>query len=60
MVVTETIGLRTRGDADIADITSQVAQAVQKSTLEAGTVTIFVPGSTGGVTTIEYESGLVA
>ncbi|MEE8472017.1 MAG: secondary thiamine-phosphate synthase enzyme YjbQ [Dehalococcoidia bacterium] len=60
MIVTETIGLSTRGDADTTDITSDVARAVHQSGLEAGTVTIFVPGSTGGVTTAEYEPGLVA
>ena len=60
MIVTKTIGLHTRGDADTTDITSDVARVVFQSGLEAGTVTIFVPGSTGGVTTAECEPGLVA
>ena len=60
MVVTDRIQLRTHGDCDVVDITSEVAQVLAGGRLEAGTVTIFVPGSTGGVTTVEYESGLVA
>lgn len=40
------------------DLTSEVAALVRDSGLAAGIVTIFVPGSTAGVTTIEYEPGL--
>lgn len=57
MVSTQEIHLQTRGHSDIQDITAQVAMAVDKSGLQAGTVTIFCPGSTGGLTTVEYESG---
>ncbi|MBN1485320.1 MAG: YjbQ family protein [Chloroflexia bacterium] len=57
MVITEEIQLHTQGHTDIQDITVQVAQAVAESELEAGIVTIFCPGSTGALTTIEYESG---
>ena len=57
MVITEEIHLQTRGHGDIQDISTQVAQVVRQSGLQAGTVTIFCPGSTGGLTTIEYESG---
>jgi len=60
MVVTRRIGLKTRGNGHILDITRQVAQEVADSGLKDGTVTIFVPGSTGGVTTVEYESGLLS
>ena len=38
----------------------QVANAVRDSGLEAGIVTVFCPGSTGGLSTIEYESGALA
>jgi secondary thiamine-phosphate synthase enzyme len=60
MVVTRRIGLKTQGNCHIVDITRQVAQEVAGSGLRDGTVTVFVPGSTGGVTTVEYESGLLS
>lgn len=60
MVVTHELALRTRGHADVVDITHEVGQAVYGSGLRAGIVTIFCPGSTGGLTTLEYESGVVA
>ena len=59
MVLTRKLALRTQGYTDIIDITNQVAEEVRRSGLKAGTVTIFVPGATGGLTTIEYEPGLV-
>ena len=57
MVITQEVHLDTQGHCDIQDITSQVARAVGDSGLQAGTVTVFCPGATGGLTTIEYESG---
>ncbi len=59
MVITDTVSLGTRGNGDVHDITPQVNDAVRASGLRAGIVTVFVPGSTGGVTTVEYESGLI-
>lgn len=59
MVITRELNLRTRGDYDVRDITDYVMRAVEESQLKAGTVTVFCPGSTGGLTTIEYESGVV-
>lgn len=60
MVVTRRIGLKTKGNCHILDITGQVTQEVAGSGLKDGTVTVFVTGSTGGVTTVEYESGLIS
>ena len=60
MVQTRRIELKTKGHCDIIDITHQVAQEVAQTGMKDGTVTIFVPGSTGGVTTVEYESGLLS
>lgn len=60
MVITREIKLSTRGNTDVVDITGDVARLVQESGLRAGIVTLFCPGSTGGLTTIEYESGVVA
>lgn len=59
-VFTTELELSTRGHSDILDITPQVAAAVQASRLQAGIATIFCPGSTGGLTTIEYESGVLS
>jgi secondary thiamine-phosphate synthase enzyme len=49
--------LKTRGNADIHDLSEAVAKAVRDSGLQAGTVTIFCPSSTSALTTIEYEDG---
>jgi secondary thiamine-phosphate synthase enzyme len=59
-VVTAAIEFSSRGDADIVLITDQVAEAVGKAGLSDGTVTLFVPGATGALTTLEYEPGVVA
>jgi len=59
-VKTSSLTLSTRGEADVHDITDELARLVGESGLHAGTVTIFCPSSTSGVTTIEYEPGAVA
>jgi secondary thiamine-phosphate synthase enzyme len=58
-VITRSFKLKTSGDGEIADVTGEVSSIVGQSTLKAGTVTVFVPGSTGAITTIEHEPGLV-
>jgi len=60
MVITRKISLQTKGNCDIVDITPQVEQQVAEAAINSGTVTIFVAGSTAGITTIEFESGLLA
>jgi len=59
MVKTTTMSLETRGHTDIVDITSQVSTILSDSRAKEGILTVFVPGSTASVTTIEYEPGLV-
>jgi len=59
MIFSETISLTTRGFSDILDITHHVDAVKDRSRIENGLVTVFCPGSTGSVTTIEYESGVV-
>ena len=59
MVISREIHLRTRGHTSIEDITARVQAAVAESGLAAGIVTVFCPGSTAGLTTIEYEDGVV-
>ncbi len=56
-VVTGTLELKTRGDADIHDITAQVTDLLRQSGLQNGILTVFTPSSTSAITTIEYESG---
>jgi len=58
-VITDFIPISTKGFSDIIDVTTDVANAVRKSGINSGTVTIFISGSTAGVTTIEYEPGLL-
>jgi secondary thiamine-phosphate synthase enzyme len=60
MIVTKQISLKTRGNCDIVDITPQVKQGLAETEVNSGTITLFIAGSTAGITTIEYESGLIA
>lgn len=53
------IQVSTRGHTDVVDITPKIQQVVQKSRLQEGSASIFVIGSTAGLTTVEYEPGLV-
>ena len=59
MTHSETISLSTKGFTDIIDMTHHVAGVLERSKIEDGLVTVFCPGSTGAVTTIEYESGVL-
>jgi secondary thiamine-phosphate synthase enzyme len=52
--------LDTRGNGEVLDITGDVRSAVKDSGLHEGTATVFVTGSTAGITTIEFEPGLVS
>jgi secondary thiamine-phosphate synthase enzyme len=58
-VVTKSITFKTNGNCDIIDITAQVADEVKQSEVNNGAVTLFISGSTAGITTIEYESRLL-
>ncbi len=58
-VITDHIPVSTRGRNDIVDLTAAVQTSVGRSGLSDGTATVFVPGSTAAVTTLEYEPGLL-
>ncbi len=60
MIVTKKINFESKGECDIIDITPQVEQEVAQAGINNGTATIFVTGSTAGISTIEYESGLIS
>ncbi len=55
MIRTHTFRVRTRGYTDVIDLTPRVAETVRGR----GVATVFVSGSTAGITTIEYEPGLL-
>ncbi len=57
-IIKETISLTAQGFNDMFDITAEVIKLQAEYEIQNGLVTIFVPGSTGGLTTIEFESGL--
>jgi secondary thiamine-phosphate synthase enzyme len=59
MVTTDTLSLMTKGFSDVIDITEKVEKIVAKSGIQNGLVTVFCSGSTGAITTIEYESGVI-
>lgn len=58
-IETKSFTVKTNGHTDIIDITNDVKKIFTESGMVEGSVLIFVPGSTAGVTTIEYEPGLL-
>ena len=52
--------IATKGFGDTHDLTHRARQHLAESGIREGTLTVFTPGSTAGVTTIEYESGCLA
>lgn len=59
MIETKTISVDTKADTDLIDITGLVLEAIEKSKISSGIVTIFVAGSTASISTIEYEPNLI-
>jgi len=59
VVITKKIALRTRREGEIIDITPEIEGAVRSTGLSNGIVTVFIQGSTGAVTTMEFEQGLL-
>jgi secondary thiamine-phosphate synthase enzyme len=55
----EDIAVSTRGETEIIDLTAAVEKAVRSAAVAEGHVLVFSPGSTVGITTVEYEPGLV-
>jgi secondary thiamine-phosphate synthase enzyme len=58
-VVTKTEEISTKNGTDIVDITGLASQHLAQSKIRSGAMILFVPGSTGALTTIEYESGVI-
>ena len=59
-VESQELRFRTHHEGEILDITDKARRIVESSNMKTGVVTLFVPGSTGALTTIEYEQGLLA
>jgi secondary thiamine-phosphate synthase enzyme len=59
-VKTGNLTLQTQGNTDIHDITRELVRLVEQSGLKNGTLTVFCPSSTSGLTTVEYEPGALA
>jgi secondary thiamine-phosphate synthase enzyme len=59
MIHTIQIELQTRGHCDVKDVTPSLQQELAKTGLQQGQAMVFVVGSTAGVTTVEFEPGLV-
>ncbi|MCK5706148.1 MAG: secondary thiamine-phosphate synthase enzyme YjbQ [Candidatus Aureabacteria bacterium] len=59
-VETREINFRTKGNSDIVDITDKIATELETCKIRNGVVTMFVPGSTAALSTIEYERGVVS
>jgi len=57
-VIYNEINIKTKGEEDIVDITNDIQNIIDTSKISDGLVCIFIPGSTGTITTIEYEPGL--
>lgn len=58
-IITQEIQKKTKGNCDILDITSDINTIVLKSGIKEGNCTVFSVGSTAGITSIEYEPGLL-
>jgi secondary thiamine-phosphate synthase enzyme len=59
MITNKTILIHTKGNCDVIDITSQVSNEINLSSITNGIVTLFISGSTAGISTMEYEGGVI-
>ena len=59
-VYSDNISLKTKGFADMHDITPRLREILSSSGLKEGILTVILAGSTGGITTIEFEQGVLS
>ncbi len=57
-VVHRRLEFDTKGDADIVEITQEIREILRNTGLLDGILNVFIPGATGGVTTLEHEPGV--
>ncbi|MEJ2588757.1 MAG: secondary thiamine-phosphate synthase enzyme YjbQ [Deltaproteobacteria bacterium] len=60
MIANSQIFVETTGGTDILDLTPEVVRTLRSVSVGSGSLTLFIPGSTAALTTIEFESGAVA
>jgi secondary thiamine-phosphate synthase enzyme len=58
-IITKRIRVSTKGDSNLDDLTEQVAAVIDESGMVEGQALVFAPGATAGITTIEFEPGLL-
>ena len=58
-VITKYLELATHGNAETVNITPRLFEALEDTELKNGVLTVFVPGATGALTTVEFEPGLI-
>jgi len=58
-IKSKSISVSTKGNTDVIDVTTQMERFLKEEGAKQGILTVFVVGSTAGLTTIEYEPGLV-
>lgn len=58
-IVTEKLYRKTQGFTDIHDLTPEASEVIASGGIQSGQATFFVVGSTAGLTTVEYEPGLI-
>lgn len=58
-IVTDSVRVSTRGDSEILDVTGPVQDKLTAHGFQEGHALVFVSGSTAGLTTVEYEPGLL-
>ena len=58
-IITKSIKIQSKGESDIIDLNDMISEKITESGISNGIVTVFVAGSTGALTTIEYEPGLL-
>ncbi len=58
MVETKNIQFSTESNTDVVDLTKDLKEVLSESAVTNGVIVAFVPGSTGALTTMEYEPGL--
>jgi secondary thiamine-phosphate synthase enzyme len=58
-ILTKYIQVTTKGRTDIIDLTPQLKKLLGETGLQEGQVTVFAPGATASISTVEYEPGLL-
>ena len=58
-LVTTKIRFSTEGNSEIINLTNTVKEHLEGTNLNSGLANLFIPGATGGLTTMEYEPGLI-